>query len=452
MGAEAEGLDFDQTIPGVPRAGERIDDKYEIETVIGEGAMGIVFVARHLKLDERVAIKILKPEVVRAAPTLVERFLREARAAISIRSAHVVRVMDVGTLASGAPFMVMEYLEGRDLQSLLQEKGALSINEAAEYVVQACDAMAEAHARGIVHRDLKPANLFLTQRFDGTPWIKVLDFGISKAVARDSVDPEVSLTQTAAILGSPAYMSPEQVRNAKTVDARADVWSLGVILYKLLAGGAPFEGSTFSSLCAAIVADDPTPIRDKRPDVPAELEAIVMRCLAKKADARYQRVEELAMALRPFAAGDYAAPPSAPDTQRGMIEPTVDQAQPAATADVARKSRGALWIGVALAAVVSGVLIVPRLMPAPSTPEPTTTPSIAESPAPVVIPPVVTATVAPPPPIDPPVASAIVAPPTKPGVKVAAKPSASVAPSASALQVTPPPAPSKVPDPLEHAQ
>jgi len=451
MGAGAEELDLDQTIPGVPRAGERIDDKYEIVTVLGEGAMGIVFLARHLKLDERVAIKILKPDVVRTSPTLVQRFLREARAAISIQSAHVVRVMDVGTLSTGAPFMVMEYLEGRDLQTLLAEKGTLSVRDAASYVMQACDAMGEAHARGIVHRDLKPANLFLTRRFDGTPWIKVLDFGISKTVSRDTVDPEVSLTQTAAILGSPAYMSPEQVRNAKTVDGRADIWSLGVILYKLLAGASPFEGGTFSSLCAAIVADEPTPIRDTRTDVPAELEAIVLRCLAKKADARFQRVEDLAAALRPFAEGAVVEEPPAPDTQRGMIEPTIDGAQPAATVDAPRRSRAPILVALAAAALIGGVIVVQRTS-GPPEPAPTVapTPSVVVTPPPPTVAEQPTATPQPPK-IEPPAASTTSAAPTaKPAIKSGPKPAPS--PSASALQPTPAPAPSKAPDPLEHAQ
>jgi eukaryotic-like serine/threonine-protein kinase len=427
MGAGAKDLEVESTIPGVPRAGEKIDDKYEVETMIGEGAMGIVFVARHLKLDERVAIKVLRPELIEGSPTLVQRFLREARAAISIQSAHVVRVMDVGTLPTGAPYMAMEYLEGSDLQSLLQKQGALPIADAANYVIQACDALAEAHARGIVHRDLKPANLFLTKRFDGAPWIKVLDFGISKAVPRDNVDPEVSLTQTAAILGSPAYMSPEQVRNAKTVDGRADVWSLGVILYKLLTAESPFEGGTFSSLCAAIVADDPPPLRDKRPEIPAALEAIVLRCLAKKPEARFATVEELAKALGPFARGEEVAVVEPPRIER-------------------KKKPIGLWIGAAIVMIAIAAIAIPRMMKS----EPEVVPPTVSSSQPVPIaspkpaPPATTEAPAP-------TVSASAAPSMKLPIKgMVAKP-LSPSTTASGLQPAPAPAPS-APDPLEHAQ
>ncbi len=440
MGVEA---DFEATIPGVPRAGERIDDKYEVETMLGEGAMGIVFLARHLKLGERVAIKVLKPEVVRASPTLVQRFLREARNAIAIQSAHVVRVMDVGTLSGGAPFMVMEYLEGTDLQTLLQQQGALPVTDACAYVLQACDALAEAHARGIVHRDLKPANLFLTRRFDGKPFIKVLDFGISKSMARDAVDHEASLTQTAAILGSPAYMSPEQVRNAKTVDGRADIWSLGIILYKLLVARSPFEGGTFSSLCAAIVADDPPKLRDTRPEIPAELEAITLRCLEKKPEARFSRVEDLAAALAPFASGEHVA------------EATVDAPPPSIVRREQAKTKHRVWIAGAAAAVVAGALVATRLWPHAEPNVPPAAPSHAPSAGSAIAPPSVVVESATPPTATPSSATPSATPSLSGRAPPKMKPALATT-SASALQVPtappPPAATATAPDPLEHAQ
>src|SRR5690606_6138867 len=236
---------------GAPvQVGEQLLGKYVIERVLGQGGMGVVVEAAHIALGHRVAIKFLLPEACNH-PGAVERFLREARAAVQIQSEHVARVSDIGKLETGLPYMVMEFLDGNDLSEESQARGVLPVDEAVKYLLEALEAIAEAHALNIVHRDLKPANLFLAKRQDGTRTVKVLDFGISKAVQSG----ELNLTQTSSMMGSPLYMAPEQIRNSKTVDARADVWSLGVILHECLSGRTPFGGTTLSGVLAAIVAD-----------------------------------------------------------------------------------------------------------------------------------------------------------------------------------------------------
>jgi serine/threonine-protein kinase len=239
------------------------------------------------------------PEGVRH-PRFVERFLREARAAVRLKSDHVARVLDVGTLPSGSPYMVMEYLDGSDLASILESSGPMAIETAVDCVLQACDAVAEAHSLGIVHRDLKPRNLFLTQRNDGRALVKVLDFGISK----DRTAADLDLTGTAEIIGSPNYMSPEQLRSTKAANERSDIWALGVILYELLTGGVPFVAESITELTAAILTDPPRPIAQLRPDVPLKLARAVERCLEKEPDQRFSTVAELAVALERFAPHD----------------------------------------------------------------------------------------------------------------------------------------------------
>jgi tRNA A-37 threonylcarbamoyl transferase component Bud32 len=287
----------------VPAEGEVLAGKYRVERVLGVGGMGIVVAARHTHLNDRVALKFLLPEIAQT-PALVTRFVREAQAAARIKSEHVARVYDVGTMENGVPYMVMEHLVGRDLGSLLGERGALPIGDAVDYVLQASEAIAEAHSIGLVHRDLKPANLFISQRADGSPLVKVLDFGISKAVAGFDVYPGAArqdLTATSSMMGSPLYMAPEQVRSAKTVDARADVWSLGVILHELLTGSPPFRGDTMPAVLASIVADPPASLRASRPAVPPSLESVVLACLEKDPNRRLPDVAALAEALAPFA-------------------------------------------------------------------------------------------------------------------------------------------------------
>lgn len=268
--------------------------KYRVDRVIGVGGMGAVVGAHHLQLEERVAIKFLLPEMVKH-DEIVQRFLREARAAIKIRSEHCVRVFDVGRLENGAPYMVMEFLEGQDLGAL--GSGPLPIPDVVDWVLQASEALAEAHAIGIVHRDLKPANLFLTRRADGTPCVKVLDFGISKQAASGA---DAGVTKTQAVLGSPRYMSPEQMRSTKDVDPRSDIWALGAVVYELIAGVPPFDGETVTALFAAILQDDPKPLSTWRADVSPALAAAVRGCLEKDRDRRYASIAHFAAALAPF--------------------------------------------------------------------------------------------------------------------------------------------------------
>jgi serine/threonine-protein kinase len=275
-------------------------DKYVIETQLGVGAAGVVYSATHTDLRQRVAIKILRG----TDGFGIERMIREARAALALQSEHVVRVMDVGRDREGRAFIVMEQLTGDDLGSVLRGRVRFSIAEAVDYVLQACAGIAEAHARGIVHRDLKPSNLFLTRRADGSPLVKVLDFGISKSI--EDADSEASITGPTQVVGSPLYMSPEQIYGASSVDHRADIWSLGVIIFRFLTGKAPFGGSGkgVSGALASVVIDATPSARALVPEVPVELDRVVMRCLSKSPDDRPSSVAELAARLAPFGTDD----------------------------------------------------------------------------------------------------------------------------------------------------
>jgi eukaryotic-like serine/threonine-protein kinase len=282
-------------------AGDVVAGKYEILGLIGSGGMGYVVAALHVELGEMVALKFLRPEAL-AQEELVERFAREARAAVRIKSEYVARVMDVGTLPDGVPFIVMEHLEGKDLADVLAEQTRLPIRTAVEYMMQACEALASAHANGIVHRDIKPENLFLTRHAQGVDIIKVLDFGISKlALTSPASKGSRQFVRTMLPMGSPTYMSPEQIRTAGEVDARSDIWSLGCVLFELIAGTTAFDAPTLMQLSAAILEKDPTPLRELQPECPPELEAVVMKCLEKDANKRFQNIAELAVALYPFA-------------------------------------------------------------------------------------------------------------------------------------------------------
>ena len=282
------------------REGEVLAGKYRVDRVLGVGGMGIVVAAQHLELDDRVAIKFLLPETLGNAEA-VARFAREARAAVKIKSEHVARVSDVGKLENGAPYMVMEYLQGSDLSGWLSEKGALPIEQAVEFTLQASEALAEAHSLGIVHRDLKPANLFVIRRPDGGLSIKVLDFGISKMSSIGGGSGDGSMTKTSAIMGSPIYMSPEQIQSSKDVDSRGDIWALGVILFELITGHAPFGGEHMAELIYRIISTPPPPLGSYRTGVPPELERVIFRCLEKDRGQRFASIAELARALLPFA-------------------------------------------------------------------------------------------------------------------------------------------------------
>ncbi|MEO8875367.1 MAG: serine/threonine-protein kinase, partial [Polyangiaceae bacterium] len=278
------------------QVGEILAGKYRVERLLGAGGMGVVVLARHIQLDQLVAVKFLLAESLKN-PKVVARFEREARAVVKLKGDHVARVLDVGVMETGAPYIVMEYLEGEDLANAVERRGQLPIAEAVDYLLQTCEALAEAHALGIVHRDLKPGNLFLTKRVDGKGLVKVLDFGISKL---EGDRENLTLTHTTEVLGSPKYMSPEQLRASRFADARSDIWSLGVILYELITADMPFLAETLAHLCALVISDQPRPMRSLRPDIPPGIEAIILRCMEKDPNKRFQNVSDLAMALDPF--------------------------------------------------------------------------------------------------------------------------------------------------------
>ncbi len=293
-------MDVDPQI-GV-RPGEVLAGKYLVERVLGQGGMGVVVSARHLQLEERVALKFLLPAALQNSEA-VSRFLREARAAVRIKSEYVARVSDVGQLDNGAPYMVMEYLDGGDLAAWLSQRGALPVEQAIEFVLQACVAVADAHALGIIHRDLKPANLFCLRRSDGQLSIKVLDFGISKLTnpGGSGSQPSMQMTKTASLMGTPLYMSPEQMRSSREVDAGTDIWALGAIIFELLAGRPAFLADTVTELAIKVANEPPPPLRGFRPDLPPGLEPVVLKCLEKDRARRFRNVADLSTALMPFA-------------------------------------------------------------------------------------------------------------------------------------------------------
>jgi serine/threonine-protein kinase len=350
--------------------GDVLAGKYRIERVLGVGGMGVVVAATHVQLEQKVAIKFLLEGALENQES-VRRFLREAKAAVRLKSHHVAKVIDVGTLENGAPYMVMEFLEGSDLGHRARETAALPVEQAVGFVLQACEAVAEAHSLGIVHRDLKPANLFVTRSVGGAPLIKVLDFGISKTIDTS----EMSLTRTTSVMGSPLYMSPEQMRSSKNVDVRSDIWSIGVILYELLTGAVPFEADAVPELCLKVVQDPAVPPVEKRPDVPEALSQVVLRCLEKSPAARFQNVSELAAGLEPFAPPDMrgaadriasvlkvtatSVPPLPPPEASGSVKAKTGTSwgQDQFGAAQPKPSRAGLILGVAGAAVVAIVAV-----------------------------------------------------------------------------------------------
>jgi serine/threonine protein kinase len=302
------------------REGQILAEKYRIERVLGAGAMGVVVAAYHLGLETKVAIKFLMPEMLGNEEALA-RFTREARAAAKITNEHVTRVLDVGTLETGAPFMVMEFLDGVDLHAWLARSGPLPVEQAVDFVLQACEAVAEAHDLGIIHRDLKPSNLFCVRRPNGALCIKVLDFGISKISKVGGSGPSMAMTRTSTTMGTPLYMSPEQMESARQVDARSDIWALGVTLFELLTGKTPFSGETLPEVCLKVTTHRAPPVRSFRSDVPEEIEEVIFKCLEKDRARRYASVGELCAAIAKFAPEQRGSLPSGKRVQRTLNAP-----------------------------------------------------------------------------------------------------------------------------------
>lgn len=283
-------------------AGQIVADKYRIDGVMGTGGMGVVVAATHVELDQRVAIKFLRE----VSPEALARFQREARLLVRLKSPHVARVFDVGALEDDTPYIVMEHLDGSDLSAVIASRGRLPLEETVDYIVQAMEAVAEAHALGMVHRDLKPANLFLAKGPGGTTTVKVLDFGVSKILddrgATGNDGPRGGdLTNEGVALGSPGYMSPEQMTSARDVDERSDIFSIGALLYRLVSGQNAYKGSSVVSILASMATEPLTPLKNLVSDVPEAFGDVVQRCLAHDKAARFPTLAHLAHALVPYA-------------------------------------------------------------------------------------------------------------------------------------------------------
>jgi serine/threonine-protein kinase len=276
--------------------------KYRVDEVLGTGGMGRVVRASHLYLQQPVAIKILLPQMAESAET-VSRFLREAQATVKLRSEHIARVMDVGTMSNGTPFMVMEFLDGNDLNQILRHHGPQLPQIVCDLMLQACEGMAEAHAIGIVHRDIKPSNFFITRRPDGSMLLKILDFGISKTPVGVT-----ELTGSQTVIGTPTYMAPEQMRSGRHADMRSDIWSMGIVMYQLLSGRPPYIGEAYQELVLKVATEPPPPLSIP---LPAGLAELIMRCLDKDPKGRPQTVGELARMVAPFASDPITAMQSA---------------------------------------------------------------------------------------------------------------------------------------------
>jgi serine/threonine-protein kinase len=380
------------------RLGEVLGERYELSRLLGAGGMGVVYEARHTVIGRRFAVKLLHPQHARQ-PAMLTRFQREARAAGSLENDHIAAAVDFGFAADGAPYLVMEQLEGEDLAALIAREGPQPVRRAVSLVVQACRGLAAAHARDIVHRDLKPANLFLTRRADGADLVKVLDFGIAKLL--DADDTGASITGTGKLLGTASYMPPEQARGDGDLDHRIDVYALGAILYELLAGMRAHPGTSYNAVLFHILTQRPDPLGLRRPDVPAGLQRVIERAMAPDRAERHQSVTTLLEALSPFAsAGDTRAPaaspppPAAPAPVDGRAETAAASltgeppAQPAGPpSGRTRRARQPVALGLAALGLLAGGFAIahrarPLAAPAPAPgPAPAPTAAAVHAPA-----------------------------------------------------------------------
>jgi serine/threonine-protein kinase len=348
--------------------GQILAGKYRIERTLGSGGMGVVVAAWHVEIEQRVALKFLRPELCKKRDS-AERFRREAIAAAKIKSEHVARVLDVGTTETGVPYIVMEYLDGNDLADEIKRYGRLPVADSIDYVLQAIEALAEAHAAGIVHRDLKPHNLFLARRADGSRSLKVLDFGIAKSLIASGQS--FSLTSTTTVIGSPLYMAPEQMQSPKSVDARADIWSLGAILYHMLAGRPPYDAPNVAQLCSVLLETTAPLVSEIRSDVPVELARVIDHCLEKERVRRCGSVSELATLLEPFGSGSSAVHASRAARILNTSDVPVsgfDPAVPTARDRAATVRRVALLLAALLVAGLTILVASMRLRQGPATP------------------------------------------------------------------------------------
>ena len=394
------------------RAGKILGGKYRLVRLLGAGGMGEVYEAQHELIGRRFAIKFLHPQLA-SNSEVVARFQREAQAAGGLENENIAAVVDAGTSDDGAPYLVMEYLDGEDLAHLLMRGGALPLSRAVFIMIQACRGLAAAHGRGIVHRDLKPENLYICRRNDASDLVKVLDFGIAKLHTGRST----SLTQTGTTMGTPYYMSLEQARGAKDVDHRTDIYALGVILYEMLSGAKPHPGESYNAILYHVLTQEPAPLDSMRPDLPPGVSAIVQKAMAREPGDRYASVAEFMEALIPFS--DRSVTPlrsqaglpvvmgatmQSPVSLRAMAVPAPLKAEtPEIPDDVpaGSRSRVVVWAMSAAAAVLLVVLglwfglhrepkqqaaaAAPLVIPVP-TPAPVPVPVAAPAPAPVEVP------------------------------------------------------------------
>jgi serine/threonine-protein kinase len=401
----------EENAPADPLLGAVLKETWRVLDRLGAGGMGVVYRGEHVLIGRVVAIKFLR-WAMEADAVVVERFHREARASARIGNEHVVDVLDFGRLPNGTPFMVMELLEGVELGELIAGHGALPLGRALHIVDQLCEALAVVHRSGIVHRDLKPENIFLVRRGRDADFVKVLDFGISKFHAAE--EGAVQLTRSAAVMGSVRYMSPEQARGTRDVDARTDLYAVGAILYHCLTGQPPYPEESFMAVLFK-AAHDPVPdVRALRPELPAGLSAVITRALAKSASDRYPDCDSLREALAPFALdGDLSLSHTAPAALSWSSSQSLPPAAPVASSVPAlevgsrpstapespvRRSRTDLLVALAALAVLASVgvgALMPRrdarpvsTAPAPSiiAPPPPPPSDLVEPPAALAVP------------------------------------------------------------------